>query len=366
MALPTTRIYLRSPYFLSLSRANLAEIYIDLYIYTGTLTTDKPAGPQYTLKATAFDDFAQIEISEFVRDYVEINFNGTYEQNSVWVEWELSYADDGDTSLTLSSTGTAIATEGYNYPEQGYNASPVPYRAMTNDYILVPENGLFRIPVWQDFLDSYIIARGGYQIYDSGTLTTQEETANTFVYITNVGYQYSNADRIILKYNNGQNDEVINIKYFCERPDTIKCTFLNRFGALQDLYFYGSTSYTLNTTSSEYKRNILDGASYDTDRHQINVHQKNGRASMTCNSNFYPEDSNASFQELFLSEWVWLTMREDALSNPGTTIGVGTNEVTFPVNLRTASNKFKKRLTDGLISYTCDFEFAMDRINSIR
>jgi hypothetical protein len=341
-------------------------MHVDLYIYTGTLTTDKPASPQYTLKATAFDGYAEIEISEYIRDYVEINFNGTYEENTCWAEWDVSYADDGDIALTASSSGTAICTEGYGYFEEGYNPTPSPYVAMTNKNILVPENEVFRVPVFQDFLERYIIARGGFQIYNSGVLATQEETANTFVYVTNNGYQYQVADRIILQYSNGKSDDIIDVKYFCERPDQIKVTFLNRFGALEDLWFYGAYKQTLNTQSSEFKRNILNNGTYDTDRHQVNVHHKNGRSVLNAISNWYPEQSNAQFQELLLSEWVWITMNENELSSAGVGFGVDSSTITFPVNIRTQSQQFKKRRTDGMISYTFDFEFAFDRINSIR
>ncbi len=81
MALPTNKIFLRSPYWVDITYYNLAYITLDLYVWTGDLTLDIPSNPSIQLRSTAFDDYAAIDIAEFARDLVEVTFNGTQDSN---------------------------------------------------------------------------------------------------------------------------------------------------------------------------------------------------------------------------------------------------------------------------------------------
>ena len=80
MALPTTRINLRSPYYVTLTRSNLDYIVVELYVYTGTLTTDKPS--DYNVKMTSTATLngsgtrtAYIDIAAWARDYVDVAYD---------------------------------------------------------------------------------------------------------------------------------------------------------------------------------------------------------------------------------------------------------------------------------------------------
>jgi hypothetical protein len=90
MALPSNKIFLRSPYFISKTRTNLAYITVDLYVWTGDLTLDIPSSPNIQLRSTAFDGYASIDIAEFARDLVEVTFNGTEESAAVWVQYQIT------------------------------------------------------------------------------------------------------------------------------------------------------------------------------------------------------------------------------------------------------------------------------------
>jgi hypothetical protein len=120
MALPSSRIYLRSPYFVSLERADLSKIFVELYVYTGTLTTDKPSDYTVRLVSDAYvlsngNYYAEIDIAEFARDYVEPVYSGSNVSNAIWIEYDLYYADDGDTSLTLEGSYTLTGLDGGGY-----------------------------------------------------------------------------------------------------------------------------------------------------------------------------------------------------------------------------------------------------------
>ena len=116
----STKINVLSPFYKKVSNANLSYATLSLYVYTGVLTTDKPASAQYTIVKypVASNTYVVFEISEFVKDYLETSFDGTYASHTVWVE--------ADVVLTLTS-GTAndnsdyIAYAGYGYFEEGIN-----------------------------------------------------------------------------------------------------------------------------------------------------------------------------------------------------------------------------------------------------
>jgi hypothetical protein len=68
------------------------------------------------------------------------------------------------------------------------------------------------------------------------------------------------------------------------------------------------------------------------------------------NTGFIDEQYNEVIKQLMLSEQVW--------------IDNGTN--VLPVSLNSNSLSFKTSVNDKLIDYTLEFEYAFDKINTIR
>lgn len=362
MALPTERVYLRSPYYVNLTRANLEKIVIELYVYTGELTTDKPADYTYYLYSSAFDGYAEVDISALARDYISTTFSGSLVSNAVWLEWDLFYADVGDTALTTVGSYTALGLDGFGFFEDGYNPDPLAWIQQSTDYIILPDGEDAVVPVLQDTLTGYQIARGGFLIANVTGLTTTENTANVIRYITTYPYVNQKPDRVILKYSDIP-DQVVNLRYVEEcNGNRVKVTFVNKFGALQSIWFYGASKTSITTMKETYKRNILNAGTYDITKHQNHIFSKNGISSMTLVSNWYPENSNSTFMELLLSEYVWVSI-DNNKTNQNKFLQT---DLTFPVNVKNDSLQFKTRANDGLISYTFDMEFASDRINSVR
>ena len=104
------------------------------------------------------------------------------------------------------------------------------------------------------------------------------------------------------------------------------------------------------TNEERYKSNILTNGTYQTYNPQIKVLTKNGKRSLTLNSGFYPESNNKVFEQLFLSEKVWIEYKAKTLG----------------ITIESKSFNYKTSLTDGLINYTIDVSFAFDTINNIR
>jgi hypothetical protein len=74
-------------------------------------------------------------------------------------------------------------------------------------------------------------------------------------------------------------------------------------------------------------------------------------------SGYYPEGANPYFEELLLSDQVWLTQPDPY--NPST-------EQVVPVIITTSSFTYKTSLNDRLIDYVMEFEMAFDYINNVR
>ena len=373
MAIPTNRIFLRSPYFVSHEAAGLEKIAIDLYIYTGTLTTDKPSDPQFELESTAYlneagtANYAEIDIAELARDYVEVTYNGSDDSNAVWIEYDLSTVIGG----VAASVGTTKLTglDGFGYFEDGYNPDPQTHLLMSGNYIVAPKGQSVTIPVLQDYLT-------GYKTYDEvyigwttlvhtvTGLTTSEETDDVVQYITST--TGAGADDIITKVEfqfSNTTDKAVHIRYIEEcKYEPVEMKFVNRYGALQTLWWFQKSALTLNTQEEMYKRNLLDEGTYSIYRHQNNTLEKNGTLTMRISSGWYPEESNAVFAEALLSEAVWVDVPSAWLDNNAHL----TADTVTPVNIKNSSIAFKTRLNDKLIEYTFDVEFAADRINNIR
>lgn len=374
MALPTNRIYLRSPYYVNLERAALTKIVVELYVYTGTLTTDKPADYQYRVISTAYlndsgNYFAEVDIAELARDFVDVtyDFGASDPTNAVWVEYDLYYADTGDTDVTLEGSYKLTGLNGYGYFEDGYNPNPSDRLLQSSSYILLEKLTTGNIPVLQDYLSSIEYYKNN-QLSPTPIATVTpgavtENTANVIYYAT-TSNSGGIADYMIFKYSGGKADQRVNITYVEEcKWDVVDVAFVNRFGAVQHIFMFGKSTRDIAVESSKYKQNILTGSgSYDTKKHQHHVLEKNGVNSITVNTGWYPEDANGIFQELMLSEKAWMEVPSGWLNYNN----YFTEDITAPVFLRNKELQYKTQLNDKLINYTFTFDFASDRINSVR
>ena len=113
---------------------------------------------------------------------------------------------------------------------------------------------------------------------------------------------------------------------------------------------FANSKLILNTTEEKYKSNILTNGTYNTNDPQVKLLTKNGNQRLTLNSDFYPESNNEVFEELFLSEKVWIYYDGQTLA----------------VNIESKTFEYKTSLTNSLINYTIDVSFAFDTINNIR
>ena len=88
-----------------------------------------------------------------------------------------------------------------------------------------------------------------------------------------------------------------------------------------------------------------------TTAHAKKTFNSNATESVSLNTGFVSELTNVYFEELMVSEYIWLTD--------------STNTI-YPVNLKDSSFTYKTGLNDRLINYTMNFEKSFSLVNNIR
>ena len=328
-------IALRSPqykYATAGTGANSAKITISI---DGTI--------EYTLIKSATSGANMLwEIAELCRDFINITYDGSYTAETLAIISTLtSHAStDGSGTALTTSTITDIGYDAYGTFTEGSNPtvpfgsrptwliSGDPNHTGINDeyYIYVPNNTSGSVP--------YIIANEtmGYQSYGATALDIVGSPAGIKMNINRID---------CTKYGDGH-----------------KITFVNKFGALQDLWFFLKSVNTTTKKQEQFQRVVTNTAGvYSPYVHTKQDYNTVANTSITLSSGYYPEWANQWFEQLLLSEQVWLT-RLDPI-NPNSTQYV-------PVNVKKNSMVQKTSLNDKLIDYTFDFDMSFDYINNIR
>ncbi len=338
-----TKINIRSPYHINTTAVNLTSAKIDIYIYSGTQTTDR-GDIIYSLDSTAYGNEVTFEISEFVKDYLSIAFNGTYLPQNVFVDYRITQT----ISDVVQAPGSFIqltAFDGYGYFEEGVNPTLSVPLLQANNIVYNYAGATIKLPVDTSLTTNVKFYLGATELQSTNIVSSTSSTAQ-IQYVSFAG----TANRIVVTDNMAGviNLVVYNLEECRHQP--YKITFVNKMGALQDLWFFKRSNTSLAVTDEKYKANIMSAGSYDISKHQSRIITKNGTEKISLNSGFVDEQFNEVFRQLLLSEKVWL----------------GINGRTLPVNIITGSLDFKTQLNDKLINYSIELEYAFDKINNIR
>tara|TARA_R100000951_G_scaffold21340_1_gene17767 strand:+ start:2776 stop:3894 length:1119 start_codon:yes stop_codon:yes gene_type:complete len=372
MALPTTDIFLRSPYWVTIEETDLDFVLCDLRVWTGNLVNE-PVEADIKLRSTALNGVTSFDLAEFARDFVEVTFAGTAESNAVFISYQLQKFTGGviDPLPPLETKVYLTGFDGYGLFQDGANSQWNKQVMISDSKVTVYNDTTISIPVKQNLLTGYKLQRyaGSY----GGTLTTFYTvtglfpTENTTNMVTQVAtsYQSDYADRVVFEFN-GQADEKVDISYApCTKYGRTLIYFVNKLGATQTITFNGKSDVKMKTESNDYKRNIIQSnGSYDSTRHQRHVLNKNGSINLQINSGWISEEENDTIIELMLSEQVWIDVDAERLGRGW--VPKTTSTWTIPVNIKSDETLIKNKLNDKLINYTFTFEAAYDWINTVR
>ena len=296
---------------------------------------------EYTLvKLTSLNQNMLWEIAELCRDFINITFNGTYTAETLAIISTLtSHAStDGTGTALTTDTFTDVGYDGYGTFMEGDN----------------PEIPFSNRPRW--LLSTNPETLNKYYIYvpnnTAGTIPWMNVNADLFY------YTYTANQTQFIGGGYGQYDVDI-IRVDCTKyGDGHKVTFVNKFGALQDIWFFLKSVNTTNKKQEQFQRNIITSTgSYNVNTHTKQDYNTVANTSISLSSGYYPEWANQWFEQLLLSEQVWLT-RTDPFD-------LSADEV-VPVNVKKSSMIKKTSLNDKLIDYTFEFDMSFDYINNIR
>ena len=399
----------RSPFYIKVYHASLDTVALELYIYEGTKdTTPDAADLKYSIEKSELEgnNYVVFEISELVRDYIDTKYDGEYDSYAVWVNPVITVFQAGSETPIPNEYVTFtpsdydeqfIATEGYGYFEEGINPDFDKGIMMSPATIYRVEDRSINIPVSAETTNSVSFRLNGEEVF-SKSISDNDNTNQKIQYIASDDYSEADSykervleaggvfeenslleafedsfdigevDEVYVNYTVGTevNEQsqtvtntathVIKVKTFdCSKYEPIRVTFVNKFGALQDMYFTRRSNESVNIKSEDYKASVMDFAnfSYDTSSHQMRTLNLMGNQSITLNTDFIDESCNEHIKQLMLSEQIWMTRLTD-------------EEKIVPLKLKSNSLQLKKRVNDKLIQYTMEFDVAADMINNIR
>ena len=327
-------IVLRSPQyksFTSHANANSAKMTITI---GGTL--------RYTIiKQCSGSQVVTFEIAELSRDYIDITYSGTPTSPTISIITALSsYAStDGSGSALNSAAFSDIGFDGYGTFMEGSNPTVVPsiptwlidfdpdFTGVTNKYYVYYPTG------YQGYVP-LIKSTSSVEYYKFGS-------TDTTVTGTAAGIQLNVVRVNCTKYGNGH-----------------KVRFVNKYGVIQELWFFLKDTETTNRKQETYQRNIINASGvYSNSVAAVTPFNTTAKQSFTLSSGYYPEWYNSVFEQLLLSEQIWIS--DDSQTNP-------TNDVVKPVTVKTSTFKKKTSVNDRLIEYSFEFELAADYINNVR
>ena len=376
-------INLRSPHYISTSLPNTAYATLEISIWNGDKNT--PVTAQYNLRKSAIGTSIDVifEISELVRDYLDITFDGNYTGQTVWVQLAHNAYNSSD-GVIFTNTGTSIAFDGYYYFEEG--ALPLDYISLfiSNRELFVLEDNVFRIPIYTNNNPTVVFYKDG-EVIASEVFVPDTGSANQIKYVSVYGdsvnwdtyqerilnengsyedssclqsflnsYSIGAVDKITISDSNGIETIKVNVIKEC-KYEPKKVTFINKWGALQDMYFFKKAVEQMTVEKESYKSNILSSlGNYNRSSHVNRNFNVIGNESITLSSGFLSEEYNEVFKQLLLSEKVWVTNI------------LATGEQVLPINVKTSDITYKTSLNNKLVEYTIEFDKSFDTINNIR
>ncbi len=374
MALPTTDIYLRSPYWITIEENNLDFVLCDLRIWTGDLSAE-PVEADIRLRSTALDNITAFDLAEYARDFVEVTFGGQATSNAVFISYDLQIFTDGviDPLPPIEPRVYLTGFDGYGMFQDGKNFEWYKQVMMSDTELTIYSDTNVKIPVKQKDLTGYTLYKWSAGYGDEDTLTafrtvtglTPVENTQSQIQQISSSYQGQYANRVTFHFD-GRPDESVNIDYApCTKYGYTPLFFVNRLGATQEMHMFGKSDVRMTTKSNKYKRNIIsDNGSYDKTRHQQYILNKNGTITIDLNTGWKKQEENDTMIEMMLSEQIWL--RIDSAKLGAGWVPKQSSAWTVPVNIKSEDTVIKNRINEKVINYSFSFEAAYDWINTVR
>ena len=364
--------------------ATITQATLKIYIWQGNRDA-APETPQYTLVKSKIpsEDVIVFETAELIKDYVNVSFDGDYGSivQSSWVKITVDRIFDDNPAFTDQLTKQdIIAFTGYGEFEDGINPRLSNNFLISNDVVFIKSGEPAFIPFFKSVEDdnAFII-----EYLKQGTSVKAERVGGSVVYFRTDSTEFK-TDTTALKTDATQsrtadstefqvqseipsladevkatlqNGTVIRkpIRHIDECKHTpYKVSFINKFGVIQDLWFFKRRDDSFEAERDDYKRSILEigtsSVSYNTNKHSRQATDVRATEMLKMNTGFITQDHNEVIKQLMVTEHCWVH-QESGLT---------------PVVPSTTSFQEKKEVNEKLINFTVEFKAANNYIQDIR
>ena len=332
-------ILLRSPYYEThsqpYSNPNVAKSAVLTLSVGGTQISQMSKDTVLSGTSNQETGTVSFEIADLCRDYIDITFNDSYTSQSIAITGTLVFknktVDEINTGQTATNVGNSITIthtglDGYFEFMEGTGTGQNSAKVITGTpmfqdgvQLYLPDDTAGQIPYWNGSTISYSAF---------GTTATTHTVLSTAFTINRV----------------------------CNKHTSYKVTFVNKYGALQNMYFNGRTTENIKVNKTKFKRNI-NNSSFEYDKQKHSIKQFNTLANEGLILNTPPmsyDDVNESMKQLMVSEQVWIRKT------------MGGSEQTVPIIITDNQQTIKTGVNDKVIQYTITAEYAFDFISNIR
>lgn len=323
------------------------------------------------------------EVAELIRDYINWQYDNL-NSHFVTVEYIIRWYSGENATGSIEQTGSTISglfgTEGYGYFIEGRNPTHTRGYLQSNDIIYKPKNATIKIPIDTEnaslvffrgfnyaggreysyptdkkieYCSSYVHGLEGFDSFeqrvykDGGTIEIGTESCYECLLAKR---DFTDLDSVQINTTDGV--RFVEVKAMTDSKfEPLKLTFINRWGAEQDVWFFRRSTQSISTKKEDYDSSIGGyNGNYDPSDHVMQVFEVDVKKDYELNTGFVDESYNVVMQELMQSEKVWLTE----------------GNYTYPVLVDTNSLRFKTSVNDRLVDYTIKVTLSNNEINNIR
>ena len=389
----------------------LKQAELRLWVYGGDIL-NHPDDPNYLLtKVVPSTEVANrlanpdlpksvivFEISELIKDYVTIEFDGNYNTlvQTKWVRTGVrrTYVEADGTETSDTTVKYGIAFRGYGNISEGINPELSKTILISNTVINNKCGSFITAPFYSLSVDpngdttAKVIYNQDQTELDSNpiagsisefTIAQEVKIDSAVDDVITIDKTFSvtaspdnsvnteeipiDANRITYTDSSGVSRS-IDIKCIDDcKYDAQKVSFINKFGVMQDMWFFAKRTDSMSSQRESYRSTKLDIssiASYKVSDHENSYLENQGKERFTMNTGFIHESYGEVVKELLVSEYVYM-YDINRFSPSG-----GYSNLAVPVSIASSNVDIKTRLNDKLIEYTLEFEADSDFIQSVR
>lgn len=388
--------------------STLKSAKIDIYIYD---SGNPPATPQYSVSKNLLSGESTInfELSELIKDYIDVKFSGNYESSRISkmvdVQVTRTFTETCGNGTEVTHTETAnnrlryIAFRGYGEMEDRNEYEDSPYYDsninptvgkdilisnsiiyhLKDQPIRIPfyngQDGVHKVQYKKDVTTVKSVILGGSTERvgaDRTDITSDVDSGASQEYRADMTHIRNNSSASTSKeelefeevnfvsYNNHKGfEQQIPIEIIEECKHTpFKVTFINKFGALQDLWFFKKRTDEFSVEREDYNKTILTtsstGVGFDKNSHTSSLLDISTEETFILNTGFLTEDHNEVIRQLMVTEFCWVHEINNISQEP------------VPVKPISSSFTIKKEVNDKLLNFTVEFEYANSYIQNVR